>query len=408
MAKLNQRSDFFDWRALKPCFPSGLHKQLLVCRNDLSLCSAAFLIYAGVTNVAFQSMPLDSHVTSFLNEAGLTSQVDLNLPSVDSNACKILANASLPEAAKLALHEHLSGLGLVRFEFLLYRSLGELLNETTVTGHSVWDIHLEHGDFHALAVTAADPKLSPKLFNRTSELLREVLSYFSGRLIYLRAPDLHQNPSGLRGLLASDPIWKLFADTCKEIQGRQMSESVVVSFPFVTHINEVIEAVRRLRDAGVAVGASGSFSFGLEIENPVSVVCSSWWINIIKQELDIEVKAVGIGTGDLTSTTLCASRRQDSNEVWHPSILLQLRSLSQVCRTHNIPCILSGAVAAEPFMQPFLKFNQILPSVEPAYARRIAFQAVATTFDVLLNESILCDMGSASSAATKLLKHFLT
>lgn len=331
--------------------------------DDISLCSAAFLIHAGVAVVSLERPPRDSHVEAILNECGLLAK-GASSPPLTTSSRPIFANASLPLATSLALTAGFSGLGLVRFEFVLFQALAEFLLEVTEDGRRIWDVHRHRGDLPALLAALSSPSIGSRLIQRATQITVEVVSAYRHRFVYLRAPDLHAELPGIKGLLSHPSAWNAFTDACVALQTLALSDNVVVAFPFATHLSDILDGVDRLSVAGVCIRQPRSFKLALEIENAASVLCASLWITSLRSEYGLDVAAVGIGTGDLASTTLGTQRSCATSAAWHPSILMQLAAVGNLCHGECIPCVLSGAFASDPAIWPFLEAHEIIPSLE--------------------------------------------
>jgi hypothetical protein len=374
---------------------SALKGCRVTCQEDISLCSAAFLIHSGVAVVSLKKSPSDSHVNAILNECGLLATGASGAP-VAAPSRPIFANASLPLAASLAVTAGFSGIGLVRFEFILFQALAKFLSEAIEDGRRIWDIHRYCGDLPALLAALNSPRIGHRLVQRATQITLEVVSVYRRRFVYLRAPDLHAELPGIKGLLSHPSAWSAFTEACIALQTSDLADSVVIAFPFTTHLSDILDGVGRLSGVGVGIGQRNSFKLALEIENAASVLCAPLWITSLQSEHGLDVAAVGIGTGDLTSTTLGTQRSCLSSAAWHPSILLQLAAVGNLCHTAGIPCVLSGAFAADPAIHAFLEAHEIIPSVE-APSLGPPLEADAKGYEQCARQSIEFDLGRPPS-----------
>lgn len=250
-------------------------------------------------------------------------QTKLPCKTVDGTSIAILANLGRPSETELSACAGLSGVGLLRTEFLFLDHVDPPSLEQQIYLYR-WVAHKMQGN---------------QVVIRTLDLGGDKFPLFLER-------ELEHNPDlGVRGLRFSlNAGIELFRQQIKAILLAGKDYPLAIMLPMVLGFDDLILAKEVIQQAAEQSNVDELPPTGVLVETPSSVMM----IDDIVGQCDF----VGIGTNDLTQFILAADRNsQDTLEdysVLHPSVLRSVQRVIQAADQAGKPVTICGEAASDP------------------------------------------------------------
>lgn len=118
-----------------------------------------------------------------------------------------------------------------------------------------------------------------------------------------------------------------------------------VMIPFVISVDEIVEAKRILREAGLE--PQKDIEFGIMVETPAAALLIE---DFCKEGIDF----ASIGSNDLTQTTLGVDRGNEKiaklYSEFHPAVLKSIRKVIETCKQYAVESSICGQAGSDPKM----------------------------------------------------------
>ena len=249
----------------------------------------------------------------------------------------------LPDFAEKAAQTGADGVGLLRCEFMILK-------------------HKEH-PYHMITTGRRE-----ELVSDLTEDITKIATAFKGKPVWYRTLDAptdefrhlkggeddpeEDNPMmGWRSIRRSlDQPELLLAEfeAIKRVHESGLT-NVGVMLPLITHVEQVSESKKYLRQAGLE--PRENIKFGIMVETPAAV-------QIIEELCKEGIDFVSFGTNDLTQFTLACDRNSAKVQKWcdakHPAVLRQIKYVVEVCKKYNVETSICGQAGSDPEMADFL------------------------------------------------------
>ncbi len=150
-----------------------------------------------------------------------------------------------------------------------------------------------------------------------------------------------------RGMVEKELLMTEF-EAIKKIHEMGMT-NVGVMIPMVTHIEQVVESKRMLKEAGFR--PLEDIEFGVMVETPAAV-------QIAEEMCKEGISFISFGTNDLTQFTLALDRNNENvanlYSEMHPAVLRQLKYVIETCKKYGVLTSICGQAGSNPAMAEFL------------------------------------------------------
>ncbi|MFH0752563.1 MAG: phosphoenolpyruvate synthase [archaeon] len=258
-------------------------------------------------------------------------------------ATEVKVIVDLPQFAHKAAETGADGVGLLRVEMMIVRG----------------KVHPAY-----MLRTGRTEELVEQLVQGISEIAKA----FEGKPVWYRTSDIRtdeyreleggdeepkeDNPMmgyhGIRrGMMEKDLLRAEF-EAIKKVHDMGLT-NVGVMLSLVTHLDQVSESKKILREVGLE--PQENIDFGIMVETPAAV-------QIIKEICEEGIDFVSFGTNDLTQFTLALDRNNENvanlYDEMHPAVLRQIKYVIDVCREYNVETSICGQAGSNPEMAEFL------------------------------------------------------
>jgi phosphotransferase system enzyme I (PtsI) len=263
--------------------------------------------------------------------------------TTDGVAVALQANIELPEDVATAREYGAEGIGLYRSEYMLAANDLESLTE-----------EIQYEAYRALLEAMAPGPVSIRTFDVGEERTE------AGRRGGRRAGDVQAatrpgGPLGLRAIRLSLARREVFKTQLRALLRASSHGRLRVIFPFVSGIEELLEARAVLREALEELRSEGRAPAA---EPPVGVMIEIPSAALTSDLLAREAAFFSIGTNDLTQYALAVDRTDagvsELFEPLHPGVLRMLRLVVRAGHRAGIPVSLCGEMASDPVIIPLL------------------------------------------------------
>jgi phosphoenolpyruvate-protein phosphotransferase (PTS system enzyme I) len=263
--------------------------------------------------------------------------------TADGEAITLQANIELPDDIAIARAAGANGIGLYRSEFLLATSPEDPVSEDS-----------QYAAYRTLVEGMAPGAVTVRTFDVTEGQLRPWLRDPAGESPASR-PDGSGGPLGLRAVRLSLAHRDLFKVQLRALLRASRHGQLRIIFPFVSGLEELIDAKAALREAAAELAARGDPvdrlpAVGVMIEIPSAALIA----DLLAREADF----FSIGTNDLIQYSLAVDRTDARVshlfEPLHPAVLRTLRAILRAAARRRLPVSLCGEMAADPVVLPLL------------------------------------------------------
>lgn len=283
---------------------------------------------------------------------------DLACETSDGTKVTILANLGRPSDDELQSAAKLSGVGLLRTEFLF----------------------LDH----------TEPPSIDQQVSLYSQVARQVAGETTIRTLDLGGDkfplflerQLELNPNmGSRGLRFSLTAGEqLFRDQIRALLHTSQQFPIKIMFPMVMGVDDLAAAKTLVEEIADDMQLASLPPFGVLIETPASVLL----IDTIVEQVDF----IGIGTNDLTQFILATDRNAldtaDDYSTLHPGVLRAIHTVIQAAHRSGIPVKICGEAASVPEIAClFVGMGIRRLSMSPLSAPRVKYALRTTHLDRL-------------------------
>lgn len=276
------------------------------------------------------------------DEAGKEAEKMGNMPIETVTEVKVIMD--LPQFAEKAAATGADGVGLLRAEFMIITEENE---------HPAYLVKIGRRE---------------ELVGNLEKGMREICAAFKGKPVWYRISDLRtdeykhlkgsdeepheDNPMlgwhGIRRSLDEIDFLKAELEAIKRVHDSGYT-NIGVMIPMVTHIEQVRETKKILKEIGLE--PLENIDFGVMVETPAAV-------QIIKEICEEGVDFISFGTNDLTQFTLAIDRNNAKVQKWysemHPAVLRQLAYVIKVCKEYGVETSICGQAGSNPEMAEFL------------------------------------------------------
>lgn len=399
--------------------PELIRERIVYLREDVPLHIAAFLIDSGVKGVLMAHGGKNYHPLILLDEAGIpalsgvgvlsiagsvvtidasTKSFTLGTPPrkeveekvvIPKSRTPIYANVGLPHAIVTAASMEVDGIGLLRTEFVLARTLSRLLDVEISDGITVGQALEATNEADVVYQIAKHPTLSNELKADLKTAIGLALEMFRGKQVIVRTLDIARafnDPMGNRGIrrciAEGGATIRILAEAIIEaLQQAEGNNDIGVVLPLVSHYSQISSALEILLSTGLRLrGARAgplSIKYGWEIELPAAAINNELWLEAYEVEYGHMPHFIGFGTNDLTQFTIALGRdvssqekdaltRKYLNELYDEtdiSVVRQIVEVSKHCAKKSIRFFAFGeAAASKTFGQLMLSLG-LIPSV---------------------------------------------
>ncbi|HRP02335.1 MAG TPA: phosphoenolpyruvate--protein phosphotransferase [Candidatus Kapabacteria bacterium] len=249
--------------------------------------------------------------------------IDIESMTKDNRRVIVSANADKYEEVMEAIINGAENIGLMRSEMMII-SLGKIPDEKT-----------QYEYYHKLAQAVYPKKITIRVFDIGSDKYSEGI------------PLSENNPAlgfrGIRYLLASEDLYKA---QLRAILRASSMKNIKILLPMICSISEV-EDTKRIIDSikqeliSQDIPFDNNIAVGVMIETPAAV--------IMLAELCKYVDFFSIGTNDLTQYTLATDRDNslvtNYYDTFHPSVIRQIKYVSEIANKAGIPISVCGELA---------------------------------------------------------------
>ncbi|MCO8122319.1 phosphoenolpyruvate--protein phosphotransferase [Stieleria sp. TO1_6] len=278
-------------------------------------------VIADPTEIQFDEFT--GRMNRLIDQADEKNVIDIGpCKTTDGTAISLLGNVGLLSDIDQVLRRGLSGVGLVRTEFLYLQS------------HVRPDATAQRIVYSQMADAIGDRPLTIRTFDLGGEKLPPFLSL-----------DPHITPSSLhlRGLRFSLVERDLLREQLMAIVQVAQSADVRILFPMVIGGHDFAQAIAMVEEAVKECDGFRRPQIGAMIETPAALFC----LDEILELADF----VTIGTNDLTQYLLAADRElaaeKDPVTAMHPAVLRAIRQIVVTAERWDRPVCVCGEEASE-------------------------------------------------------------
>lgn len=283
---------------------------------------------------------------------------DLACETSDGTKVTILANLGRPSDDELQSAAKLSGVGLLRTEFLF-------LDHTEPPSI----------DQQVSLYSQVARQVAGETTIRTLDLGGDKFPLFLERQLEL-TPNMGSR--GLRFSLTAGE--QLFRDQIRALLHTSQQFPIKIMFPMVMGVDDLAAAKTLVEEIADDMQLASLPPFGVLIETPASVLL----IDTIVEQVDF----IGIGTNDLTQFILATDRNAldtaDDYSTLHPGVLRAIHTVIQAAHRSGIPVKICGEAASVPEIAClFVGMGIRRLSMSPLSAPRVKYALRTTHLDRL-------------------------
>lgn len=250
-------------------------------------------------------------------------------------ATKIYVNLAEPEKAEEAAKLPVSGVGLLRAEFMIAQIGSHPRHLIEQKKHQIFINKLSEG--LEVFCRAFDPR--PVVYRATDFKTNEYRNLDGGKAFEPEEPNPMLGFRGAFRYVADPEVFELELSCIKKV--REKYKNLHVMIPFVRSPQELLEVKRIMAAAGLM--RSSTFKLWMMVELPVNVI-------LIEDFINIGIDGVSVGSNDLTM--LIEGTDRDNSEVatafneLSPAILWCLEKVVKACHKAGITSSICGQAAS--------------------------------------------------------------
>ncbi|MBU7046065.1 MAG: hypothetical protein HXS54_06470 [Theionarchaea archaeon] len=403
--------EIIEWNDDMITNPDSIRNKIVYNKGHIPLYRAAFLADHHVRAVLMEEGGKNYHPLILLNDAGIPAvagigPLDLegivtvgkgmvykgeispeepfkpNDTHIPDTSLKVYANIGYYTAIKKAAQAKADGIGILRTEFTLVRTLSRLLSKK-FEGKPIKEILDTSNEADLIYAMATHKKFRTYLKNDLKQVIMEAVNYFGEKDIIVRTLDIPRRidePMGNRGIRRciseGGHTITLMGEAIKEVL-QEKDCHIGVILPLVSHYSQIKESIDVILDTGLHLHESFRIKFGWEIEQPAASQNNEVWLTAFTKEYKCPPHFIGIGTNDLTQFTMALGRdvyTQEKNEKAKTylktlynegdfSVIKQIYEVSKQCKKFRTQLLLLGQAASNPEYAELMFSFGITPSV---------------------------------------------